>query len=512
MRKGLLSVFIFVISLGGLYGQGKPTPGGHPEDVPHTRTFHDGSSTLGQSYYRHDVCGLNFVEADTLVETRSSTYGFNANGTGIPTFVNIHGLPTGCDSIVKAYLYWVQSYTAGAGDPASLTVTNPAATNFNYTVNNIGLSVAQNWGDLGTATYRADVTNSISGNGKYNINITGTGTMGAEIDGVSLIIIYRDYAATYTGSITLFDGADAECTSGITLNYTGNGFSTCAASPNAMAFGLFGDMQSNIGTGTNVQTFNGSTATFTNNFWNYDAIPTTLTAGQNSIVYDTYTNDLSDCYVISLLGLYWQNTTCTTCTVGSGKLNLTMTQAPANCGANNGSANVTTTGGTPPYTYSWSSGGTTSSITGMPPGMYTVNVKDASCDAGVDSIQILNTSSTTIKVSSTNNTCYGGNTGSASVLSITGGIGPYTYTWTPAVATTSTATGLTAGIYTVAITDAGGCSHDTTFNITQPAKIRDSITSSTNVTCGGLKNGSATVGVKGGIKPYGYLWSNGQTT
>ncbi len=457
MKKSLLSVLVFLVSLIGVYAQNQPTLGGHPEDRPATHTTHDGSNTLGQSYYRHDVCGLNFVEADTLVETRSTTYGFNANGTGIPTFVNIHGLPTGCDSIVKAYLYWVQSYTVGNGDPTSLTVTNPAAANFNYTVNNIGLSVGQNWGDIGTATYRADVTNSISGNGKYNINITGSGTMSNEIDGVSLIIIYRDYAATYTGSITLFDGADAECTSGITLNYTGNGFSTCAASPNAVAFGLFGDMQSNIGTGTNVQTFNGSTATFTNNFWNYDAITTTLTAGQNSIVYNTYTNDLSDCYVISLLGLYWQNTSCVTCTVGSSKLNLTMTQTPASCGANNGSANVTTTGGTPPYTYNWSTGATTSSITNMPPGTYTVTVKDAGCDNAIDSVKI--TTSTlplTVKTSSGGSFCLGG-TGTLNAKGA-GGDSIYTYTWNPGniIGQTIVVSPTVTTTYTVTLTD--GCS------------------------------------------------------
>ena len=98
-------------------------------------------------------------------------------------------------------------------------------------------------------------------------------------------------------------------------------------------------------------------------------------------------------------------------------------------------------------------------------------------------------------------TCYGGNDGTATV-SVTCGTSPYTYQWstTPAQ-TTAIATGLSAGIYTVTITDAGKKSLSTTFLITQPDSIKIAL-SQINVDCHGGSNGSATVTISGGNPQY----------
>ena len=510
MRKGLLVVFVLTAFSQALWAQFKPCPyGGHPEDTVYHPTHRvlDGNNTLGLSFIKENMCGLNYTVVDKIVLTRTKTYGFDTNGTGLPCTLQVKGLPV-CDSIIKAFIWWETSYTSGPAIPASLTVTNPAASNFSYNVDTIGESVAQNWGDIGTATYRGDITNSIGGNGAYTFNITGAGNSANEIDGICVMIIYKDLSATYSGSIALWDGCYAECTSGMTLNYTGGGFNVCSATANATAFGLFGDMQANIGTGTNTQTFNGSTQTFNNNFWNFCSIPTSVTAGQTTCVFDTYTNDFSDCYGFNLAGLYWQNTNCTTCTVSGTPLILTTTQVNPTCGASNGSITATVSGGNAPYTYLWSNGLTTSAISNLPPGADSVTVHDTKCGVASVTVHLINQSATTITGTSTNIQCFGGNTGSASILSVTGSTGPYTYTWTPNVSSNSSATGLTAGTYSVAIADALGCSHDTTFVITQPAKIHDSISKFTNVTCNGLSNGTATIGVLGGTKPYTYVWSN----
>lgn len=106
--------------------------------------------------------------------------------------------------------------------------------------------------------------------------------------------------------------------------------------------------------------------------------------------------------------------------------------------------------------------------------------------------------------SSANNILCNGGTGSASVM-IAGGNPPYTYSWNPTGQTTSTATGLSQGIYTVTITDASGCSATDTVLITEPTALTTTITSTNS--CG--SSGSASVNVTGGVPAYTYLWSNG---
>lgn len=111
----------------------------------------------------------------------------------------------------------------------------------------------------------------------------------------------------------------------------------------------------------------------------------------------------------------------------------------------------------------------------------------------------------------TNVLCFGDNTGSATI-NVLGGAPPYTYSWSPSGQTDSTATGLTAGTYTVVVTDSNGCSYPNNITITTSPQLTNSFTSVTNVSCLGDNNGSATASVSGGIPVYTYLWSNAQTS
>ena len=86
--------------------------------------------------------------------------------------------------------------------------------------------------------------------------------------------------------------------------------------------------------------------------------------------------------------------------------------------------------------------------------------------------------------SQTNISCNGGANGSASVI-VTGGTGAYTYAWSPSGGTAATATGLTAGTYTVTITDANLCQTTQSFTLTEPAALVATLQSQTNVSCNG---------------------------
>lgn len=109
----------------------------------------------------------------------------------------------------------------------------------------------------------------------------------------------------------------------------------------------------------------------------------------------------------------------------------------------------------------------------------------------------------------TNINCFGNNTGSATV-NVSGGISPVTYLWNTGD-TTATVSNLIAGTYTVTATDANGCQSIETFTLTQSPQLTVSVTSSANVSCNGLSNGSATALATGGTGNSTYLWSSGGT-
>ncbi len=175
-------------------------------------------------------------------------------------------------------------------------------------------------------------------------------------------------------------------------------------------------------------------------------------------------------------------------------------------GDNDGSIDITVTGGTPGYTYSWAPGGMTSEdLSGLSGGTYTVTVTDANGCTATSSITILEPAVLMANVSSTSITCNGTCDGTATAAP-TGGTAPYTYGWSNG-ATTAGITGLCAGTYTVIVTDANGCTAVDSVAITQPNAINANIGSTTNVTCFGLCDGSATVNVIGGTPSYTYLWN-----
>ena len=188
-------------------------------------------------------------------------------------------------------------------------------------------------------------------------------------------------------------------------------------------------------------------------------------------------------------------------------------------GGTNGAATVTPSGGTSPYTYSWSpSGITTATATGLAAGTYTVIVTDANnCDAST-SVTITEPATTLSLTASsqTNVACNGGANGAAAVNTATGGAGGYTYNWTPGNPTgdgTPSVTGLTAGTWTCTVTDVNGCTASQNFTITQPTALSLTPSSQTNVACNGGANGAAAVNTAtGGVGPYTYNWTPGNPT
>ncbi len=176
-------------------------------------------------------------------------------------------------------------------------------------------------------------------------------------------------------------------------------------------------------------------------------------------------------------------------------------------GSNSGVINTTVSGGTGAYTYVWSNGATTSNISNLSVGTYTVTVKDANNCSATKSASITQPAALTVTQTHANVLCNGNSTGSIT-LTVTGGTGPYSFVWSDG-ASSQNRTNIAAGSYAVTVTDANYCAANTAATITQPTAIVAS-TTKTDVVCNGASTGSIDLTVSGGTGAYTYQWNNFQ--
>lgn len=237
--------------------------------------------------------------------------------------------------------------------------------------------------------------------------------------------------------------------------------------------------------------------------YNYKWSNGTLTAQNNGLSAGTYTVTVTDSD-----GCSGTATVTVTQLILLAVVNVTHQSIP---GVNNGSATVIGSGGTSPYTATWSNGPTTMTINNLAPGTYTVTLTDAKGCSVVKTANI-NMASCVISgnIAATNATCFGLSNGSATI-NLTGATNPITYIWSNSN-TSKTISGLAAGTYTVTATDGAGCPLIQSIQITSPQALVSSVTAQTNTLCAGSSDGALTAGVLGGVQPYAFLWSNGKNT
>ena len=164
-------------------------------------------------------------------------------------------------------------------------------------------------------------------------------------------------------------------------------------------------------------------------------------------------------------------------------------------GQSSGSVTVAGNGGVAPYQYALGCGsyGASGTFNGLAAGNYTVHAKDANGCTTDQAVTITQPAVLAAAMTQTNVTCNGGNNGSATVT-VSGGTAGYTYLWNTVPAkTTNAITGLTAGTYTVTVTDSKGCTATSSATITQPAAYTLSMSGSATVNTGTSNNYTATV-------------------
>ncbi|MFH1120841.1 MAG: gliding motility-associated C-terminal domain-containing protein [Bacteroidota bacterium] len=247
-----------------------------------------------------------------------------------------------------------------------------------------------------------------------------------------------------------------------------------------------------------------------NYLWDDPLAQTTATA--TGLVAGTYTVEVTDAN-----GCRTNRTITLTEPVSDLAVTAIVDQHVTCFGYSDGQATATATGGEEPYSYLWSDpmAQTTAIATNLPDGTFTVTVTDATGYSVNTTITITQPEELIVNVNGINPTIPGGNDGQATAV-VTGGTLPYTYQWDdPMAQTTATATGLSAGTYTVFVTDANGCRAERTITLTDPGPGLNAIaTVDHHVSCFGYSDGQASVTVTGGLPPYGYLWNDpaAQTT
>ena len=180
-------------------------------------------------------------------------------------------------------------------------------------------------------------------------------------------------------------------------------------------------------------------------------------------------------------------------------------------GSSDGSASVNPSGGTPPYSFIWSggNGSTTNSMSGLNANTtYYVQITDNNgCSELPTPVTVPQPTVVNITDSIISTDCFNGANGELYITSTFGGTSPYTYLWSNGN-TGLFDTTLSAGNYTITVTDSNNCDFDFVSNVTQPLNLIVESFVNLPITCYGGSDGSVYANATGGTIPYTYSWNS----
>ena len=178
------------------------------------------------------------------------------------------------------------------------------------------------------------------------------------------------------------------------------------------------------------------------------------------------------------------------------------TTDPTCTGSADGTASAMGNGGTAPYSFEWSNGQTTPDATDFPATTISVVVTDMNGCSATATSSLTDPEALSLEFQNNRVSCNGGNDGSSTAIA-DGGNAPYAYTWSNG-GNSSQIADLSAGSYTLLLTDANGCELEETVEITEPQAPLVADFSAEDVSCPGLQDGQINVDVIGGTPPYRY--------
>lgn len=177
-------------------------------------------------------------------------------------------------------------------------------------------------------------------------------------------------------------------------------------------------------------------------------------------------------------------------------------------GSADGAIDLTIIGGVMPFNIIWSNGSTNEDLTNLVVGNYTVTVTSAEGCTSFLSSSVEEPNLLLISANLTSISCNG-NADGVIDISVSGGTTPYYYSWNNA-SSTEDISSISAGNYTITITDNNSCTSSASYQVIEPDSI--SINAQiNNVSNSGGTDGSIDAVVTGGVYPYYYSWSNGST-
>lgn len=178
-------------------------------------------------------------------------------------------------------------------------------------------------------------------------------------------------------------------------------------------------------------------------------------------------------------------------------------------GGNDGSINVNPLSGNAPYTYQWSNGNSDATINNLAIGNYQLTLTDNNGCTGTFSTSIEQPDILAITAQPQDIACFGEASGSINTQ-ISGGTSPYSYAWNTGQ-TSATINELSIGVYTLTVTDANNCTSEYTTTLNEPNALSTSGNSS-DLSCFDAQDGAINIQSSGGISPYTYTWSTGQSS
>jgi uncharacterized repeat protein (TIGR01451 family)/gliding motility-associated-like protein len=420
----------------------------------------------------------------------SFNYLWSSDNTGFSSTVeDITGL------FADNYTVVVTNQT-GCSTTKTFTVSNSDGPVTSLTPTNVTCNGRNNGAISLTTTPISTDTFSYSWSGPGNFSSTSNTTITGLVPGTYKVVTTDNItSATGVTSITITEPSALQV-DGIVTNVNCNGSST-------------GSITLSVSGGTPAVS-----SPFYTYSWTGPAGFTASTKNISSLAAGDYTITITDSNSCTLTQSF-------TIIQPAAVISATTTVTDVGCyGSSTGQVILEIVGGTSPYTYAWSGPSSftasTKDITGRAAGSYSVTITDAkSCSLSLTGGTAITIAQPAVALSATitsqtNVSCKGNATGAINIT-VAGGTSPYTYSWSNG-ATTEDLSSLSAGIYSLIVTDAKGCSTTLSVTINEPTNVVSASAVPTAALCKGGATGAVALTVNGGTSGYTYLWSNAATT